>query len=171
MAPHQESPPIICGDCHTPIEPGEPARSADGSALCVPCFELRESAFGTLTSRRAADGGIRHEPRHLIPLAVAAQITLVGTDGTTGAGEPVREVSRRGFRMGAPGQHPVGQRLRCIATPPGREGLQAEFDVEVRWCRRERGDQFEIGVEVTPEDVKRYDALYETLLAAIGESA
>ncbi len=163
--PHEAAPPgAICADCRTPIAPGEPFHRAPEGYLCQPCLELREMAFGTLASKLAAAGAVRRGRRHAVPLEVAARVTMSRGDGTAGPAEPMLEISPRGFRIGVGRQYEVGQHLQCAATIPGRVGLPAQFDVEVRWCSRERADRFEIGVEVLESDADRFGPLYETLI-------
>lgn len=126
-------------------------------------------AFGTLASRRDSGRNVRRGPRHLVPREVAARISTSRSDGTAGLPEPILEISQHGFRIGAVRYHEIGQRLQCAATVPGRIGLPGQFEVEVRWCRREPADRFEIGVEVTSADAGRYGALYQSVLEAIGD--
>ncbi len=160
----------VCTDCNTRIAPGDPVHRVAEGIVCQPCVELREMAFGTLASRRESTANVRRGPRHLVPADVAARITMSRSDGTAGPAEPILEISRHGFRVGAMRLHEVGQRLQCAAVVPGRVAMPAQFDVEVRWCRRERADRFEIGVEVSAADADRYAGLYQTLLTAIGHA-
>ena len=160
-------PPEACIDCRTELAPGDPAHRVAEGIVCQPCAELREMAYGTLVSRRDSTANVRRGPRHLVPAEVAARITMSRTDGTAGPAEPILEISRHGFRIGAPRLHEVGQRLQCAAVVPGRVAPPTQFDVEVRWCRRAQADRFEIGVEVAPEDADRYAGFYQSILAAI----
>lgn len=157
-----------CADCQTPFASGDPVHQTESGPVCGPCRDLREMAFGNIATRRADVGGVRRGPRHLISPDVATRITMSRSDGTAGPPQPILEISTNGFRVGATRQHEIGERLSCAAVIPGKVALPAQFDVEVRWCRRENADRFEIGVEVAADDVDRYTPLYRTLLQAIG---
>jgi hypothetical protein len=158
---------MTCTDCRAPIPRGEATVAAPGEPLCAPCAELRRLAFEAIERRRGQGGGVRRGPRYLVPPEAAARIFMHGGDGTaSGPLEPVLEVSRHGFRVAAARRFEVGERLSCHARLPGAPGAPIEFDVSVRWCRRERDDRFEIGVEAADPQAG-YGDVYQAIVAAI----
>lgn len=157
------TPAVTCVDCHTALAPGEATRPTESGPVCVPCAELRDLAFRSLAGRQQAASGVRRGPRHPVPCAIAARIVMSG-GGALGSTEPLLEISRHGFRVATLRRMDAGERLECAAALPGDGRI--EFEVEVRWCRRE-GAHWEIGVEVEGTHAQRFERLYAAQVAVI----
>lgn len=164
--------PRRCHDCHERLGPGAPARVADGDTLCVPCFEVREMAWRSLGSQQSTRSRTRRGPRHQLPQEIAARTTIMWAGGVpVEDAEPIREISRHGFRIETRRQLTAGQRLSCEARLPSHADRCLPLEVEVRWCRGERSTSWHAGVEVVPADLDRYGELYREVLVALGEAA